>query len=411
MIAQIPEITTQTIELNRGWNIISTNRVFMEDFIDEEGPDMQLIFGDIIEQISHIKDWWGRFCSLEFDYWGIDRWETDQGYMVRTLEETELEVTGALIPWDREIFLRRGWNIISYYPSYESDNLLIALWDLVDRDLLLLAKDGQGRFVNPDFGFMPPRAHPGQGFMVKVTQNCRFSWWPDLRWGVNNQIKPENQRLSHFDFDLETAHSSNNMSVVIRTISADNAVPDGAEIACFIEDGKIAGAGLIQSSDQSAGLTVWGDELLTDDEVEGFKMGEKLTFRMWDPIRNEEYPVSFTVVEGENKYTENGILICDGKVERNGSSGFYLEQFAVKAIYPNPFNSNLTVDYCLFESNDLQVGLYSVDGRLLKSVNPEKKSIGNHTVTINAADLSTGVYVVKISIGDQQQMKKVVLIR
>ena len=146
MIVDIPEFTTLAIELREGWNMISSNREFTEDFVDDEGPDIQLIFENIIEQISHIKDWRGRFCSPEFDYWGISAWETDQGYQVRTLEETELEVTGSVIPWDREIFLRRGWNIAPYYPTYDN-GIRDALNDLIERDLLILAKDGYGRFI------------------------------------------------------------------------------------------------------------------------------------------------------------------------------------------------------------------------------------------------------------------------
>jgi len=412
IIIDIQEISTVGIELIERWNMISSNRVFSEDFIDDEGPDMQLIFEDIIEQIMFIKDGFGSFSSPEFDYWGIRTWETGQGYLVRTTEETELEITGTMIPRDREIFLRRGWNIVAYYPVYIHDHLGIALMDLIDRNLLIIAKDGHGRFffVN-DWWPVPPQAIPGQAYLIKVTQNCWFNWGPELEDQVNDFQIPDESTLSHFDFDLNSVHSSHNMSVVIRSISDDKAVPDGAEVACFTQDGKIAGARLIQSSNQSAGLAVWGDELLTVNEVEGFRTGENLTFRMWDPVQEEEYPISITVVEGENKYSENGILICDGKIERTVGSGSHPEQFVVTAMYPNPFNSSLTVNYTLLEPIDIHVGLYSIDGRLLKSVSHTDNSVGSHSTTIDASDLSAGIYLIQVGYSNRIQSSKVVLLK
>jgi len=413
MTVDIPEFTTQTIELEQWWNMISTNRDFSEDFVDDEGPDMELIFADIAEQISLIKDQLGGFCAPPFDYWGIDAWESDRGYQVRTLEETELEATGSLIPWDREIFLHGGWNIVPYYPVYENDDLALALEDLIERNLLEIAKDGDGRFITwwDDWGWPNPWAVPGQSYMVKVTQNCRFRWAPEPEWEVNSQIVHKKRGLSHFDFDLETAHSSNNMSVVIRSISADNTELDGSEVGCFTEDSRIAGAAIVRKSDQAVAMPVWGDEILTTDENEGFRIGERLTFRMWDATTDEEYPVSITVIEGENKYSENGILICDGKIERTFGPGSHPEQFAITAMYPNPFNSNLTVSYTIFESTPIQIGLYSIDGRLLKSIALAENSIGSHTTTIDASDLSASVYIVKVGYGDFVQSNKVVLIK
>ena len=280
--------------------------------------------------------------------------------------------------------------IISHYTIVQFLGYTIALDDLIERDLLILAKDAWGHFVVPGIGWEGPPAIPGQGYMVKVTQNCRFSWGPEFWWQINNQIQPVEQRLSHFSFDLERAHSSNNMSVVIRNLDIDNEVSDGAEIACFTQDGKIAGAGIFRKSNQAVGLAVWGDERLTDDTVEGLAIGESLTFRMWDPVRDEEFPLSVTPIEGENTYSENGILICDAKAETIDIPGLLPAKFEVTALYPNPFNSNLTVDYFLFESTDIRVGLYSIDGRMLKSVIPDSKIVGNHAITMDASDLSAG---------------------
>ncbi len=412
MIVNIPEVTTQTLELEQGWNMISTNREFAEEFIDEEGPDMGLIFVDIADQIRIIKDGFGGFCAPTFDYWGIEAWESDRAYQVNTLEETELDATGLLIPWDREIFLHGGWNIVPYYPVYEHWDLGIALADLIERNLLMMAKDVHGRFVMfQDWGWENPPAIPGQGYMVKVTQNCRFSWGPEPERVNGTEPELTEKVLAHFKFDLETDHSSNNMSVVIRNIDVDNMLLDGSEIACFTQDGRIAGAGNFRQSTQSVCMAIWGDEQLTEDIVEGLAIGESLNFRMWDPVRDMEYPIFITPVEGENKYSENGILICEGKIETTLNPEFLPEQFLVTGMYPNPFNSSLTVNYSLFESGDVQIGLYSIVGRLIKHAIQNSLSVGSQLITIDAKNLAAGIYVVRVRKGEKIQLNKVVLMK
>jgi len=176
LLVDIPEIILQNIELERGWSMISTNLDFGDDFIDEEGPDMQLILAGIIEQVILIKDGDGRFCTPDFNFWGIPFWNTASGYLIKTTEETELEIEGVQIPFDRQIELNIGWNMIAFYPTYDL-SFGEAFEELVEHDLLILAKNGHGQFYSPEweFGFDIP-IHHGEGILVKMTENCAFRY-------------------------------------------------------------------------------------------------------------------------------------------------------------------------------------------------------------------------------------------
>ncbi len=176
----VPEPVERRIELVRGWSMISSNVDFTRDYIDEQGPDIQLILADIIDHVLLFKDGNGHFCASAFDFWGIPAWNTAEGYLIKTDEETVLTLHGYPIPPDREIELEAGWNMIAYYPDFEAAFEDIFA-ELVDRDLLQLAKNGFGRFYAPDWGVGGDIvAHPGEGFLVRVSRDCRFRY-PDER--------------------------------------------------------------------------------------------------------------------------------------------------------------------------------------------------------------------------------------
>jgi len=172
----VPEPVVRVLNLEEGWSMISSNVDFTEDFIDEEGPDMQLILDGIIDQVLLIKDGNGRFCSPDFNFWGIPFWNTADGYLIKLEENTDLELTGQPIPFDREIELSIGWSLISYYPDYELTFGEIFA-DIVERDLLILAKNGLGQFYSPEWNFgMDIVIHPGEGILVKVREGCTLQY-------------------------------------------------------------------------------------------------------------------------------------------------------------------------------------------------------------------------------------------
>ncbi len=175
----IPRFVDRIIELRSGWSMISSNVDFAPDFVDDEGPDMQLILNDIVEQVLIIKDEVGDFCAPPFNFWGLEQWETPKGYLLKTTEESELAINGLPIPFDRRIELDMSWNMIAYYPTF---NLQYrdAFRELVERDQLILAKNQLGQFYSPEFGFgWQFFITPGEGILVKTTEDCSFEYPPE----------------------------------------------------------------------------------------------------------------------------------------------------------------------------------------------------------------------------------------
>jgi len=83
----------------------------------------------------------------------------------------------------------------------------------------------------------------------------------------------------------------------------------------------------------------------------------------------------------------------------------------LEAAYPNPFNSTTKVEFQLPETGMTKLALYDLSGRNVMDLVNGTASVGNHNITINAADLSTGIYLLRLEAGGASQSLKLVLIK
>ena len=94
------------------------------------------------------------------------------------------------------------------------------------------------------------------------------------------------------------------------------------------------------------------------------------------------------------------------KVIGVGTKEVAIEELALK-IYPNPFNNFLVLETELEAYDEfLNVSFYNLNGQLLKQEHIEH--VGNIRTTINTADLSNGMYIVKIQTKNRVRAVKLV---
>jgi hypothetical protein len=76
--------------------------------------------------------------------------------------------------------------------------------------------------------------------------------------------------------------------------------------------------------------------------------------------------------------------------------------YSLEQNYPNPFNPSTTIRFGLPETAPVTLEVYNLQGQkvavLLQNVT---KSAGMHTISFNASNLSTGVYVYRIMVGSK----------
>ena len=90
--------------------------------------------------------------------------------------------------------------------------------------------------------------------------------------------------------------------------------------------------------------------------------------------------------------------------DNNSSSG---ENFKTKMkTYPNPTNNSTTLSFNLAKSGSVTAQVYSITGRLIKTVVDQNRPAGENTLFIDGDDIPNGTYIIKFVSGKQVESVK-----
>jgi hypothetical protein len=78
---------------------------------------------------------------------------------------------------------------------------------------------------------------------------------------------------------------------------------------------------------------------------------------------------------------------------------------------PNPFNPTTTITYTLSKANHVILAVYDAAGNLVKNLVDNFQWAGEHKLSFDASNLSSGVYFYRISVGDYASTKKMLLVK
>ena len=123
---------------------------------------------------------------------------------------------------------------------------------------------------------------------------------------------------------------------------------------------------------------------------------------------NNSYTVSLTVTDskGCTATSSNVLVVLITGIMTDSKENFNLN------IYPNPFKDQTAIEYTLTQSNRVVISIYSTDGRLISTLVSSNQDAGKHQVQLTGNDmLSQGIYIMKMTIGDQLMTRQIVKIR
>jgi len=85
--------------------------------------------------------------------------------------------------------------------------------------------------------------------------------------------------------------------------------------------------------------------------------------------------------------------------------------FSLQQNYPNPFNPSTVITYQLPANILVTLKVYDELGRLVRTLVEDRETAGIHSATLNASNLSSGVYFYRLTAGSFVDTKKLMLLK
>jgi len=79
--------------------------------------------------------------------------------------------------------------------------------------------------------------------------------------------------------------------------------------------------------------------------------------------------------------------------------------------YPNPFNPSTNIQFTTAESGNVNLTVYDMLGREVKTLVNGYINSGVHSVSFNAKNLSSGIYIYRLKTNDKVMSKKMTLLK
>ena len=118
-----------------------------------------------------------------------------------------------------------------------------------------------------------------------------------------------------------------------------------------------------------------------------------------------------------NLYSEIDVSSCDeGESLRVPNINIPANNFTLKDNYPNPFNPLTTISYELLTDGKVNIIIFDLIGKKIKTLVSGFQTAGSKNVNWNATNnqgqpVSAGVYLYSIEAGDFRQTKKMILLK
>ena len=88
-----------------------------------------------------------------------------------------------------------------------------------------------------------------------------------------------------------------------------------------------------------------------------------------------------------------------------------MDSFSLKGNYPNPFNPETTISYTLNTDSEIFIGIYNISGQKVEELLNTHQSSENYSVTCNASEYPSGMYVFRLSDYSNTLTHKIMLIK
>lgn len=129
----------------------------------------------------------------------------------------------------------------------------------------------------------------------------------------------------------------------------------------------------------------------------------------WNPITNTNFVLSIVSTDQNGGTTESGTISVTVDSDFGVGLDDDLDPFKLSmVVYPNPAQDNAMIDFNIQNSGSGNLALYDLSGNLVKEISNGAFSSGIQSSNINIEELTSGVYVIKLTVDGEYIVRKFV---
>ncbi|MBN2011987.1 T9SS type A sorting domain-containing protein [candidate division KSB1 bacterium] len=392
--------TQLKLVFNPGWSWLSMN-------IQSVLPNVEHMFANTTH-LGILIDGAGNFYAPGLMN-SIGEWDVKNGYKIYVYAKDSIMVTGSQIPAYTPIELNERWNFISYLPNQpmapES-----AFSSIVDN--LEIVKNDNGQFYIPGLLSSMDEMMPLEGYKLYMTAAKTFSYPADMTLSKGGHYDVRNTSAGgHFTHPVRTG---DNYVIVVDAIQMNNASFDqGDEIGVFTAEGRCVGSSVYDGQTPIA-IVAWADDNKTE-AVDGFSEGDVMHFRIWDANTNSESEAAAAYTKGDGQFGNLSYAristLSSTTTDVAGVSGALPTEFALHQNYPNPFNPETQIRFEMPREESASLCIYNMHGQLVETLVNGRLNAGSYSITWQAQNHTSGIYLCHFQAGDYEQSIKLMLVK
>ena len=372
------------ILFKRGNNLISlhgipetSNTELLMQPLEESGLEINFILGQGMGYFKVDDEWSGNLHSLDINsgYW----FNVGSNFTWHIPLQNRPNLPTDCISYN----LEEGNNLISY--SGEDDNFTINSLngDVFSENFQFILGQTVGLF-NTESGWS------GNLFNLK---NKKGYWvnslYPiDFYWGTNCEESTIIEGLNkNVQSKLSYNQSTNQAFYLIDELIIENYSPNENDILIAYHQDQLIGS--TKWSIEKIILPIMGRDL--SSQTEGYiEEGDVPEIKLYQYNTGKLINLNGDINSWHN-LSVNLINNLHTKTEITPT------QFNINPAYPNPFNAKTTLSFTIPNESQINIELFDLTGKKIKSIINTIYKPGNHKILINGKNLSTGVYIIKIS--------------
>ena len=143
-------------------------------------------------------------------------------------------------------------------------------------------------------------------------------------------------------------------------------------------------------------------------QLPGWIGGHDIYIKVWDASSDTEFIPVVNYITGSGEWGDI-FTVIDELVVNELSINNSNDNFKLFDVYPNPFNSTLSIQINEDFQNSCKINIFDLNGKLVDTIH--NKDLIDKSFNYNASNLNSGIYLIKFISKDRNLTKTVTLIK